>query len=630
VLDYTGLRWDEALAQLLTVHKPLMDAVIRAHGKESEYFVSQEEFNQRLAEVRQGEAKDQFWKYNPGSTVHWAHDQQRNQMAVRFDEVSLEDLSQYPTLKDLNEAADRNPNSNLTWQLDLFRSAQVGDVVFAHQTKNRVDAVGTITSGYRYEAGEKRPHQRSVAWVATQPWEYRPDQLPGRPTLFRPDTFSTPTVGPWILEQYLTRYPEYRERFNSFVQPTTSATEEILARTDLPLNVILYGPPGTGKTYSTIDRAVQIVGGYQAGDHAANKQRFDALLGDQIEFITFHQNYGYEDFVMGLKPDIEGEQDGLRFRRHEGIFYQIAQRARRNFEESQRGSGLLQRPFADVFAELARPLTEGTAERIPITMASGTVFHLTDVGDRSIEFDNARGVGQHTLSIATLQRIYEGLEEVRPNGLRPYYKPLSDVLRERGRTEATRIPRKNYVLIIDEINRANISRVFGELITLLEDDKRLGQPNALQLKLSNGERFALPPNLYLLGTMNTADKSIALLDIALRRRFEFEGLFPRYDSDLLAADVAEVLQKLNAGIHARKKSADFLVGHAYFIGKTADALPRVFNKKVIPLLMEYFSGRTDAVRELLREAGLTVVENRLTFQLELQNGTPVDGTRDLG
>ena len=174
------------------------------------------------------------------------------------------------------------------------------------------------------------------------------------------------------------------------------------------------------------------------------------------------------------------------------------------------------------------------------------------------------------------------------------------------------------MLVIDEINRANISRVFGELITLLEDDKRLGGDNALTVRLPSGEEFAVPPNLYLLGTMNTADKSIALVDVALRRRFEFLGRYPNYE--LLDAAVRPVVEKLNEQIYEAKKSADFFIGHAYFLGKTAAGLPDVLNKKVVPLLLEYFSGRTDFVEKQLTAAlastGLLVKRNA-AYQLEV-------------
>ncbi|AAM05517.1 TPA: McrB family protein [Methanosarcina acetivorans] len=267
-----------------------------------------------------------------------------------------------------------------------------------------------------------------------------------------------------------------------------------------PCNIILYGPPGTGKTYNTIDLSVEIITGNKAS-HQENKKVFDVLREEgQIEFITFHQNYSYEDFMIGIRPDLD-EASTLKFRRKEGIFYRICKRAKQNYLQS-----------------LDQP----------------------------------------------------------------------------------EVPLERYVLIIDEINRANISKVFGELITLLEEDKRLGAKNELRLSIPGEETgFGIPPNVYVIGTMNTADKSIAMIDIALRRRFEFQGYFPDYSKvDGLSG---EILRYINNEIYNRKKSADYLIGHGYFMnGDEPPETSKVLQNKVIPLLMEYFSGKTEIVEEIFK------------------------------
>jgi 5-methylcytosine-specific restriction endonuclease McrBC GTP-binding regulatory subunit McrB len=165
---------------------------------------------------------------------------------------------------------------------------------------------------------------------------------------------------------------------------------------------------------------------------------------------------------------------------------------------------------------------------------------------------------------------------------------------------------KHFVLIIDEINRANISKVFGELITLLEDDKRLGEENELKITLPNGEKdFGVPPNLYIIGTMNTADKSIALVDIALRRRFEFIGKYPEYSKLLIQEQT--LLKKINENLFEKKKSADYLIGHAYFMKN--QPIKTILINKVIPLLMEYFSGKMEIVSSVFDGSGLSVKYN---------------------
>ena len=167
-------------------------------------------------------------------------------------------------------------------------------------------------------------------------------------------------------------------------------------------------------------------------------------------------------------------------------------------------------------------------------------------------------------------------------------------------------------MFIDEINRANISAVFGELITLLEDDKRMGGTNEIWVELPySNEKFCVPANLYVIGTMNTADRSIALLDIALRRRFEFKSLYPIY---IETEWWSPLLLSLNQAIYTLKKNPDFFLGHAFFMEKQESDKIKILNSKIIPLLYEYCQNNADSVKKILIEAGVqfkptTIKEN---------------------
>lgn len=367
-----------------------------------------------------------------------------------------------------------------------------------------------------------------------------------------------------------------------------------------PNNIILFGPPGTGKTYNCIDKAVEIVTGIKS-NHEVSKDIFDKLKKEgQIEFVTFHQNYSYEDFLVGIRPDIEFEH--LRFKQNRGIFYEIVKKAKENYLASKEQTALA-KSFSQVFNEIIKPLEEKN-ESVEITMVSGLKYKITDVSDTTIHFTKASGGTQHTLSIQTLQDVVEGIKEV-TSGLSVYYNPLAKLIQEKRKPSGSgqKEKLKNFVLIIDEINRANISKVFGELITLLEEDKRIDGRNELRITLPNGDKeFGLPPNLYLIGTMNTADKSIALIDIALRRRFEFIGFFPDYTK--LEESDGVLLKHINKEIYSRKKSADFLIGHAYFM--TGLDTFKIIKNKIIPLLMEYFSGKTEVVEEIFKNSSWSI------------------------
>ena len=277
------------------------------------------------------------------------------------------------------------------------------------------------------------------------------------------------------------------------------------------LNTILYGPPGTGKTYETTRRCVEICDGPVEGSDEDTRRdirkRYRALVdADRIEFITFHQSYGYEEFVEGLRPVTDS---------------------------------------ADASA------------------ASGAGFRLAP-------------------TLGVLRRIAE---------------------------RARKKPHEAHVLVIDEINRANVSKVLGELVTLLEEDKREGAENEVVVTLPHSEkRFTLPSNLHILGTMNTADRSIALLDTALRRRFEFQELAP--DPDALqdakkatGIDLPEVLRAMNQRLEWLI-DRDHLIGHAWLMkAQNRDDVDRIMRHKIIPLIAEYFYDDWEKVHAVLGGTG---------------------------
>lgn len=387
---------------------------------------------------------------------------------------------------------------------------------------------------------------------------------------------------------------------------------------NFPLNTILYGPPGTGKTYNTILRSAQIIENCEINSYSEALKIFKANLHNRIEFITFHQNYSYEDFIQGLRPDTENDNQ-LTFERKDGVFKEIADKALKNLTESENPK-LTKKSFEEVFNQFINPLEEDEIEEIEVKMKRVSFF-ITAISNKSIDFRKGSGGTGHTLSIGTLKKMYLAESVLEIQGLASYYTPLLTELLKLGKDSSGKkeqIKRQDYVIIIDEINRANISRVFGELITLIEPDKRSHGAIPLEARLPSGDPFIVPSNLFIIGTMNTADKSIALLDIALRRRFEFESMYPKYEIENQEIYDVEILKKINKQI-IKSKGHDFQIGHAYFMGDNKDLVQRM-NKKVIPLLLEYYMNDEKEVKGILNSAGLIIEDNSWPLKISGKNG----------
>ena len=180
---------------------------------------------------------------------------------------------------------------------------------------------------------------------------------------------------------------------------------------------------------------------------------------------------------------------------------------------------------------------------------------------------------------------------------------------------------KNFVLIIDEINRGNISKIFGELITLIEESKRLGEDEKLTIKLSYSKKdFGVPNNLYIIGTMNTADRSISPIDTALRRRFTFVEMMPEYKNlkEVEGVDLSNLLEAINSRIEAIY-DRDHQIGHSYLLNvKSLDDLQEVFKNKIIPLLAEYFYEEWENIKLILNDNGM-IVEKESEYLKNISN-----------
>lgn len=561
-----------------------------------------------------------YWLYAPGENAYkWDEFYELGIIALGWDE--LEDIRQYNSREEIKDAlveaygGEGSKKNDVAANYDFVHTINIGDIIIVKKGRGELLGFGEVTSNYIYD--ENRSDYNSVRRVD---WKLKGNWRVNFSLVMKTLTDIT------SYQAYDKKYNTYFEELLGIMTTENPSTQNFIEMKIFPLNSILYGPPGTGKTYNSIDKAVIIATG-SSSDHISNKKQFDELRKQgQIEFVTFHQNYSYEDFMVGIRPNVSETTSELSFKKHYGIFYEIAKRARENYENSLKDEHTISREnwVNEKFEEFKEYVESEIEENgkfaiknnVSIYSVEDEVFIYTGEKENGELWKNQR-IGMHydaliNIYLADVQNRQDikklenvpSLEKQHATYSFELIEKFRQFLKEKGykfqSTTVQKEPLKNFILIIDEINRANISKVFGELITLLEDDKRLGKPNELKITLPNGEKeFGVPPNLYLIGTMNTADKSIALIDIALRRRFEFIGYYPDYENEKLKPEAKTLLQKINEEIYKLKNSADYLIGHAYFMKD--EAIETTLRNKVVPLLMEYFSGKTKIVSDIFNE-----------------------------
>ncbi|MBS1684405.1 MAG: AAA family ATPase [Bacteroidetes bacterium] len=378
-------------------------------------------------------------------------------------------------------------------------------------------------------------------------------------------------------------------------------------------NIILYGPPGTGKTFSTISKAIQLVNqGFvfpatdTKEDRQLVKEEYSRLQREgKIAFVTFHQSLSYEDFIEGIKPKTKG--DKVVYEIEDGLFKAFCNKAR-----------FISGNFVEVIDKFKAAISEEDG-KVPLVITSPTtVFDIIYSGG-SIFYvhphNSAKQDSWYSVNIDYIRQAFEADSVVGVSNSTYVREVIAYLKQNYGLVKGNKKEheeRENYVMIIDEINRGNISQIFGELITLLETDKREGCPEALSATLPYSKlEFSVPSNVYIIGTMNTADRSVEALDSALRRRFSFEHMPP--DKERVLVELAGI--KLRAIFEAINERLEYLldsdhqIGHSYFMKMTDEStIASGFKNEVIPLLKEYFYNDYGKLRLVLGD-GL-VKENK--------------------
>lgn len=497
-------------------------------------------------------------------------------------------------------------------------------------------------------------------------------------TVERNRVYVIPFIGRYVTENGNKRYSwKLREELKEALMSIEIPDSIEDTTTDVGLNTVLYGPPGSGKTYHTVIYAVAIIENrelvaVEKEEYAEVLKRYNEYKAQgQIEFTTFHQSYGYEEFIEGIRPAVIDENDGtesgnIQYSVQPGIFKKFCEKADCPISVHARAEDLGINENATIWKvslwstgdnEVRTECLQNNHIRIGWDQYGKDITDKTDfsVDGGSVvlnAFINKMQVGDIVFSCYSASTIdaigivtgeyewhdeYEELKRVRKvnwlvkgirenilalNGgksmtLASVYRlsniAMSDVFKIVNKYQpiasGLEAHKDNYVFIIDEINRGNISKIFGELITLIEESKRVGKEEGVKTLLPYSMKpFGVPENVYIIGTMNTADRSIATIDTALRRRFEFKEMLP--DPDVVAKisvgnlSIKTILEKMNRRI-AVLYDREHTIGHAYFMPLAKDnsmeKLAEIFKNKIIPLLQEYFYEDYEKIRLVLAD-----------------------------
>ncbi len=389
-------------------------------------------------------------------------------------------------------------------------------------------------------------------------------------------------------------------------------------------NIMLYGAPGVGKTHNYKRLISMIENGsdektiFNTISKNETTENFDDTIFEEIkkdkriEFVTFHQSYSYEDFIEGFKPNENGE---IELDKKGGVFKRISDKALENLKESQKENIQIKEEIT------FKQKLNNFIEKLEVEIEKKGYYQITNAAYiTSIDSDAFRyNIRRENPTYKyDLRMKFEDLFEFEKNNVSSrqdikkletinslanqhatYYFKVFDKIKEqtikvhRSEINVNKEVQKNFYLVIDEINRGNISKIFGELITLIEEDKRDNYEVTLPY---SKEKFKIPSNLYIIATMNSTDKSIATIDIALRRRFTFLKMKPQAKlvEETSTKEALELFNSLNDFITNKDNAnlgEDYALGHSYFMNiKNKDDLEFIKEYKIKPLLEEYFYG----------------------------------------
>lgn len=622
-----------------------------------------------------------YFKFAPGSQAsEWERFHKDNIIAIDFN---FEDLNKFESREAMNKeiGLKDDDKSNKTWNLWLFKTANIGDIVFATKGVNTCLGIGIIEGNYYFEGiWDNFNHRRKVKWITDKVYQYKSNTLKNYKNLFRPDTFSPTIVYDFILNEYVRLYPELAKLFTEnnlkFSGESIGSTTVAEPETELeknnddaePLN--FWWLNANPKIWSISNHNEGQRQTYTTHNEKGNKRRiykyFEAAKpGDLIigyESTPTKQIKAIYEVTNGIHNTANGEE--IEFELIEKLEIPVHWNDLKNNAALQQcevfinNQGSLFKLTEDEY-DIIREIIDNKniiTEKLLLT-SNIKKYKFAEDSDKpfisehdflqtvtllrrkkNIILQGPPGVGK---TFIARKLAYEIMQEVKDaniemvqfhqsysyedfiQGLRPTQKggfDLRDGIFYSFCQRALAHPDRPFFFIIDEINRGNLSKIFGELMMLIEADKR-EEKFALKLTYAEDEedRFYVPENLFIIGTMNTADRSLAIVDYALRRRFAFVTLQPDYGDNFrsflsakglstpLVEHICSSVTKVNGKIKEDINLGEgFQIGHSYFCTYPANEdenkwWSEILSFELKPLLEEIWFDDSAKVTEILKQ-----------------------------
>lgn len=577
---------------------------------------------QKINFEKNGDVK--YWLYAPGENASkWEEFFNEGVMGLGWGELGnlkeLGDKNQITKEIQIRYKTTSASYNNALANLDFRDTIQIGDIIIPKRGRKEYLGYGIVTSEYYYDDfSTEYKSRRKVNWVKKGIW---PEKTAGIVLKTLTD---------------ITKYRDYVEELRKLIgieMEEQGTIRPIIIK--IPLNQILYGPPGTGKTYRLQNEFFEK---FTVKESSLSREQYlESIVADlswwQVisiavldlgeskvndihnhEFVKFKENLSSSKTV---RPTIWGQLQSHTVRecpnvnvvtRSEPLFFNKSEDSKWTIDKV-----LLEEYYPEAVELLAISKSYRPSDDITIKNYDFVTFH------QSFSYED----------------FVEGIKPRLEDGETEVAFEIKDGIFKKLCIKAEADSKNKYAIFIDEINRGNVSAIFGELITLIEDDKRLGSTNELKVKLPYSKReLGVPSNLYIIGTMNTADRSVEALDTALRRRFSFSEIMPNpellQEIEFNGFNLAEVLKTINERIEVLL-DRDHTIGHSYFLkirNGDVGSLKSVFKNNIFPLLQEYFYHDYEKIALILGEGFVRAKKNQTVKFAKFNDiNTPDIGTQ---